>query len=85
MEANKKPEFWSLESRPKDYKYDKCHMKPAGQLPGRDKNRRYLLFIAPDGLGWYETQYRSGSGWITQEEAVFGRRVERIGKRKRPA
>jgi len=82
----KEQEYFSIESTPKEYPYDKFDMEPAGVKESADPNRRYLLFIAPDGLGWYETQIRSGSGWITLEEATFGRRVSKSGgKRKRPA
>ena len=80
MESKPEKEYWSIESTPKDYRYSKFDMVPAGRIEGSSGDRIYLLYDAPDGLGWYETKIRVGGRWVSQEVATFGREIK-----KRPA
>lgn len=75
----------SIESIPDDYPFNRWDMLPVTDEEYVNKitgtRYRYCYYRDPDGRVWYETKVHGPSGWRTQEEAIFGRKIQK----KRPA
>ena len=77
----KQPEdFWSIENM-------KAHVErpyhPADMITIRevqtDDTHKLIYMVDPEGRGWYETRILVAGRWVSQEEAIFGKRN---GKRR---
>lgn len=71
----------SIESIPEDYPYNKWHMKPimVRELVNNITGTRYRFnyFMDPDRRIWYETEVLGTGGWRSQEEYIFGHKIQK--------
>lgn len=73
-------EFWSIENMHTHAEkiYSQADMVTIREEQV-DDTHKMIYMVDPDGRGWYETKVLASGRWVTQEEAIFGRR---IGKRR---
>lgn len=81
MKAAKLPEeYRSIENMEANTEkvYMPHEMKVVGEKRfGQGLERKFVFMVDPAGLGWYETMVLVNGKWVTQEEAVFGKRIKR--------
>ena len=73
-------EFWSIENMTKhvDEIYSEMDMTVV-DVKMIDDCHKMICMVDPAGRGWYETKVLRSGNWVSQEEAIFGKRN---GKRR---
>lgn len=72
-------ECFSLESMDKDeWKVEETSLEKTGEKTwSSDPERKFVFYKDSKGRIWYKTMIRTKYGWVSQEQFVFGKKLQK--------